>query len=229
MTRVLVLVVLGLVGVPGLARAQVDPFHPTLGGVTVSCESYTGQPVAFVANTALRDVGQAHPEEPGVSPTIEFNPTLLERLPPKVQLFWFGHVCAHEVLADNDSEENADRWALQWMMERGQLTALDRVRLGRSFGGFPPMPWSHRPEGMRLRVFAPSNEPPRLLREQYQGVKRWRFCRYIPGVSAPSSDGHVSRESCEENRLKLLDKNVGYVATDCLLTASEHCPAAEPF
>lgn len=237
MTRSLFVVVAVLAGLPGAAWAQgSEIYNPVVGGMPVSCVSYTGQPVAFLPDLKLQDVGKAYAEEPGTPPHIEYNPVLLSRLPPLVQLFWYGHVCAHEVLADADSEQNADRWALQMLKQQRLLTREEVFELRAYFSGTQEAPWSHQPESTRLWLFDACYEqkpkagwferPWGTLRfDQYQGVKRWRFCSSIPGVSTPTSSGHVSRLSCEEERMKLLMRGTGYVVTECLLTSVEHCPA----
>ena len=233
--RGFVLMLVGVVCLPWVARAQtVDPYRPTVGGMPVSCVSYTGQPVVFQARTTLTDVGLARPEAPGVAPRIEYNPLLLARLSPLAQLFWYGHVCAHLVLADADSEENADRWALQLLKQQGLVDPWGIAELSAAFAGIQGPAWSHRPSGARLGLLdACYAQPPGegwfdqqvYLREAYQGVKRWRFCSHIQGVSTPTSSGFVSRLSCEEARATLVNRNATWRVSECLLTASERCSA----
>jgi hypothetical protein len=142
------------VGAPAAAQVSLgDPFNPMIGGVPVHCVSAgTGQPVAFVANPYLNDVGRA---QPGFPPTIELNPVLLMQLPPKLQLFWYGHECGHHVLGhtigaySQASESEADCWAI----ERGRSQRLFRRR---DVAGFEPYfrnnagsPWGHLPGPLR--------------------------------------------------------------------------------
>jgi hypothetical protein len=70
-------------------------YTPVIAGIQVYCTLATGQGVAFVLNKTLNDVGHAIPGDP---PKIEMNPIRLARFPPKMQLFWYGHECAHHVL-----------------------------------------------------------------------------------------------------------------------------------
>ena len=231
--RSLFLLAVGLVCLPEAVRAQpVDPYQPTIGGVPVSCTSYSGQAVVFQANLHLKDVGRSYPEAPGGAPRIEYNPLLLARMSTPAQLFWYGHVCAHHVLADADSEENADRWALQYLKQQGLVTPEEVAALPSFLGGPESLAWSHRPGSARLaRLDTCYEQPPGEgwfaqqvdLREQYQGVKRWRFCSHIQGVSAPTSTGFVTRRSCEEERWKLLTRSGAWRVSECLLTASERC------
>ncbi|WP_257462722.1 hypothetical protein [Archangium lipolyticum] len=240
--RYVLLVQLVLLGLPGLARAQpASPYTPWIGGVPVSCTSSSGMPVAFVPNTSLADVGLSFPAWPDVPSHVEYNPGFLARLPPGVQLFWFGHVCAHQALAEGLSEELADCGSIQLLKQQGLVSREQVVELQAYLLNAPVVvPWGHRPGPTRAglllacydrapgaRVFNGQSGPVEIPKEQeYQGVKRWRFCSYIPGVSAPTSSGHVTQDSCEKERTKLQRKAAGHVVSACVLTASERCRAA---
>ncbi len=227
-----------LVGLPSLAWAQpASPYTPWIAGVPVSCTSLSGMPVAFVPNTSLADVGLGFPAWPDVPAHVEYNPGLLVRLPPSVQLFWFGHVCAHQALADGLSEESADCGSIQLLKQQGLMSRAQVVELQSYLLNAPVVvPWGHRPgparAGLLLAcydrtpgagVFKGWSGPVESPKKEYPGVKRWRFCSYIPGVSAPTSSGHVSQESCEKERTKLQRKAAGHVVSECVLTASERC------
>ncbi len=141
------------VGLPGLARAQpVTPYNPRIAGVPMSCMSSQGVPVAFVPNSSLADVGLWFPAWPDVPAHIEYNPALLARLPPPVQLFWFGHACAHEVLAKDVNEERADCWSLQLLKRRGLVSRAQVVELQSYLLGAPVVQWGHQPGPERTRL-----------------------------------------------------------------------------
>jgi hypothetical protein len=231
MTRYLFLALTVLGGLPGLARAQpVTPYNPRIAGQPVSCTSSQGEPVAFVPNTSLADVGLWFPAWPGVPAHVEYNPGLLARLPPEVQLFWFGHACAHGVLAADLGEEGADCWSIQFLKRRGLVSRAQVLELQSSLLAAPVVPWGHRPGPPRAKLLLACydrvSSPPieaREADEAYPGMKRWRFCSHIPGVSAPTSSGHVSKGSCERERARLREGNADYVVTGCVLTSSERC------
>ncbi|HEX8824300.1 MAG TPA: hypothetical protein VF794_30545 [Archangium sp.] len=142
-----------LVGLPGLARAQVDsPYNPRIAGVPVRCVSSTGLPVAFVPNTLLADVGLGFPAWPDVPAHVEYNPGMLARLSPAVQLFWFGHTCAHEVLAAPSREEDADCWALQFLERQGLVSRAQVGEIQSYLGARPVVKWDHQPGAERARL-----------------------------------------------------------------------------
>lgn len=136
-----------LVGLPGLARAQpVTPYHPRIAGVSMTCMSSQGVRVAFVPNTSLADVGLWFPGWPGVPAHVEYNPGLLARLPREVQLFWFGHACAHAVPVDMAGEEGADCGSIQLLKKQGLVSRAQVGELQSYFRNAPVGgPWGHRP------------------------------------------------------------------------------------
>ncbi|MFL5354978.1 hypothetical protein [Archangium sp.] len=250
MMRSLLLALLVLVGLPGLASAQtVTPYTPRIAGQPMTCMSPEGVPVAFVPNTSLADVGLWFPAWPNVPAHVEYNPRLLVQLPPEAQLFWFWHTCAHGV-GNASSEEGADCGAIGSMMRLGLVTGDQVLALQSWFVNEPVrVPWGHRPGLARVRLLpgcysqaggavgvSGSNGQtlltgqtrlPSAPSEEYPGVKRWRFCSHIPGVSAPTSSGHVTQGSCDRERSRLQREDANYVVTDCVLTAVERCTARE--
>jgi hypothetical protein len=154
MMRSVLLALLVLVGLPGLARAQaVTPYHPRIAGVPMTCMSSQGVPVAFVPNTSLADVGLWFSGWPGVPAHVEYNPGLLARLPPGVQLFWFGHACAHAVSVDTASEEDADCGSVQRLKRQGLVSRAQVGELQSYFLNAPAVvPWGHRPGPARARL-----------------------------------------------------------------------------
>jgi hypothetical protein len=239
-----------LVGLPGLARAQpVTPYTPRIAGVPMSCMSSQGVPVAFVPNTSLADVGLWFPSWPDVPAHVEYNPVLLDQLPPEVQLFWFWHTCAHGVHGNVSSEESADCEAIQYLRRQGLVSREEVLELQSWFVNAPVrIPWGHRPGRSRAQllpgcydrasgamVFDSNGQPmfpgqtvlPAPAREEYPGVKRWRFCSHIPGVSVPTSSGHVTQGSCDKARARLQREDANYVVTECVLTSVDRCTARE--
>lgn len=128
-----------------------NPFSPVIAGLPVYCTSYTGQPVAFVPNWNLSDVGRARPGNP---PTIELNPNVLMRLTPKMQLFWYGHECAHHVLGPYNSEMGADCLSIRIMRDQGLLARHEIPELQRQILGSPGSVWGHLPGPQRAQLFA---------------------------------------------------------------------------
>jgi hypothetical protein len=139
------------IGCPGSTGNDFsNPFNPVIAGVPLFCTSpATQQYVAFVPNPTLNDIGRSRF---GFPPTIELNPNGLARLPAKIQLFWYGHECAHHVLGHTvgnynsfTSESEADCWSIrvgiaQGLFTRQQVTAFEpyfRNLTGSSSGHLP--------------------------------------------------------------------------------------------
>jgi hypothetical protein len=113
--------------------------------------SSSGLPVAFVPNTLLADVGLGFPAWPDVPAHVEYNPGMLARLPPPVQLFWFGHTCAHEVLKAPSREQDADCWALEFLKRQGLVSRPQVVEIQAYLEGKPVVRWGHQPGPERAR------------------------------------------------------------------------------
>jgi hypothetical protein len=94
---------------------------PVIGGMPVSCIDASGVPVVVVSNHLLGDVGVAT-HELG-APVIHMNPHVLLQMPGALQLFWYGHECAHHVLGA--SEAAADCWSVRTGRDQGWLTSSD--------------------------------------------------------------------------------------------------------
>lgn len=140
-------------GAPAAAQVNLgNPFNPVIAGVPVHCRAATGQAVAFVANPFLNDVGRA---QPGLPPTIELNPVLLMQLPPKLQLFWYGHECGHHVLGhtignySQASESEADCWAIETGRSQNLFRRRDVAGFEPFFRNNPGSPWGHLPGPLR--------------------------------------------------------------------------------
>lgn len=131
-------------------RAQ-PTYQPVIGGVPLSCVSHTGQQVLAVPNWNLPDVGRAMP---GMPPTIELNPNVLAQLTPKMQMFWYGHECAHHVLGGMNSEVNADCWSIKTMRNQGFLSPQELPQLQAQIVNTPGSMWGHLPGPHRAQLFA---------------------------------------------------------------------------
>lgn len=128
-----------------------DSYHPIIAGNQLYCTSNQGQPVAFVPNTMLNDVGRAIP---GYPPRIEFNPYVLAQFTPKMQLFWYGHECAHHLLGNANNEINADCWSIKTMRNQGLLQANEIPQLMAQIANTPGSIWGHLPGNQRAQLFA---------------------------------------------------------------------------
>ncbi len=133
------------------AHSEFLNFNPIIAGVPVFCNSYEGQPVALVADYSLPDVGRAAPGNP---PIIVLNPNELSRMTPRMQLFWYGHECAHHVLGPANSEINADCWSIQTMRDQGLISINEIPELMAQIEQTPGSMWGHLPGPQRAQLFA---------------------------------------------------------------------------
>jgi len=134
---------------PPLSPAQSQNLSATAGattviaGVSLSCIDFRGKDVRTVKVDELGDVGRAWVVD--TNPFIVMGTHLLQLLPPKLQLFFYAHECAHHVLAHwyNPSlgnEKEADCWAIRY----GRDTNLFRRQEVVDFA-----PWLERSNGSR--------------------------------------------------------------------------------
>jgi hypothetical protein len=134
-----------------------NPYSPVIASQPVFCTSApNGQPVRFVVNAFLNDVGRAYWVN---EPIIELNPAVLQRLPPKLQLFWYGHECGHHVLGhllpgagSPQNESQADCWAIQVGKSQGLFTRPEVVAFAPYFANNPGSPWGHLPGTQRAAL-----------------------------------------------------------------------------
>lgn len=132
-------------------------FNPVIAGIPLYCVSHYGQRVAFVPNWQLPDVGRA---SPGMPPRIELNPNVLAKLSPKMQLFWYGHECAHHVLGPANNEINADCWSIKTMRNQGLLAPQEVYQLQVQILNTPGSMWGHLPGPQRAQLFAHCYQTP---------------------------------------------------------------------
>jgi hypothetical protein len=114
----------------GAAGAKADGLEtsPIIGGLPMQCYDFRGMVVRTVRLTQLGDVGRAWIITR--MPVIALDPDRLATLPPKMQIFFYAHECAHHVLGHNfhptpASESEADCWSIKYGREKGILTRAD--------------------------------------------------------------------------------------------------------
>jgi hypothetical protein len=146
------------------ANAQLPPqgFQSTslsVGGKTVTCTS-GGQPVVWVANYQLQDVGHTGP---GSFALIQYNPTVLLMLSDHVQLFWLGHECGHASQRTGD-EMAADCWSASTGVRQGWFDPSDFAELEQdmqdNFGDSTHPPGHIRTDHIRQCMSQAGNNQP---------------------------------------------------------------------
>ncbi len=113
---------------PGHAEGLV--VRPVIAGTSMSCSDFRGTAVRTLRMTELGDVAGARIM--GRIPVILIDPNRLAKLPGELQLFFYGHECAHHVLghsyaATTSSENEADCWSIKYGRDRGLFTRDDVV------------------------------------------------------------------------------------------------------
>lgn len=126
----------------------------TIGGVSVGCRDFRGKVVRTIKVEELDDVGRAWVIN--TDPFIIMDTHRLHQLPPKLQLFFYAHECAHHVLGhwyspSVENEKEADCWAIRY----GRDTELFRRQ---EIADFAPWlaaskgsPFGHLPGPLRAR------------------------------------------------------------------------------
>lgn len=99
-----------------------------IAGMVVDCRDFRGVAVRTVRVAELGDVGRAWVVNR--VPLIVLDDKILDRLPDKLQLFFYGHECAHHVLGHTvlygpDRENEADCWAIKDGRDRGTFSRSD--------------------------------------------------------------------------------------------------------
>lgn len=93
-------------------------YSANIAGQTMSCRSWSGQPVKIVRNLSLQNLGQAY-STPDGKPVMELNVAAFSAFSPKVQQWWFSHECAHHQLPPQlNSEKRADCMAIKQVTRR---------------------------------------------------------------------------------------------------------------
>lgn len=140
----------------GSAATKQSPFAglDRIAGVELACKDFRGQPVKTIEMANLGDVGRAWL----ISrvPLIALDPTIMRTLPAKLQLFFFGHECAHHVLAHSyvlstTMESDADCWSIRNGRDRGLFSRDDVVNFAPWLMKSTGSPWGHLPGPERSR------------------------------------------------------------------------------
>jgi hypothetical protein len=141
---------------PGSADGKEAAFASLteIAGVDLACTDFRGQSVKTIQMANLGDVGRAWL----ISrvPLIALDPTIMRTLPSKLQLFFFGHECAHHVLAHSyvlstTMESDADCWSIKNGRERGLFSRDDVVNFAPWLMKSTGSPWGHLPGPERSR------------------------------------------------------------------------------
>jgi hypothetical protein len=127
---ILAALVVGAALACGTLAASAEPMKDRevikeIAGRAVSCRDAYGQNVHAVLVANLGDVGRARNLHK--TPVIMLDPGHLNPLPAKLQLFFFGHECAHHVLGHvyvmrQTAESEADCWSAKDGRDRGLFT-----------------------------------------------------------------------------------------------------------
>lgn len=123
------LVALALALAPQPARAQNVSYSIYVGGVSLYCRSYFGEPVAIMVDHAADgSIGVASRSFNG-QPYMVLGPGYLNRVPALAAQFWFLHECAHHALPPNmNNEPNADCFAVRNLRDLGLVWDLYQLQ-----------------------------------------------------------------------------------------------------
>jgi hypothetical protein len=131
-------------------RAQADGLEavPVIGGTPMRCWDFRGGVVRMASMTDLGDVGRALIIMR--MPIIALDPDRLRALPPKMQIFFYAHECAHHVLGHNyhptaTSEIEADCWSIQYGRQNGLFTRADVEGFAPYLANSRGSPFGHLP------------------------------------------------------------------------------------
>jgi hypothetical protein len=113
-------------GSPVAAVASQTTFP--LAELPFECRDFRGQKVVVQLAAGLGDVARARILFRIAY--IQLDPDRMARLPPKMQIFFYGHECAHHVLGHNvypvpTVEVDADCWSVAFGRDRGYFTRED--------------------------------------------------------------------------------------------------------
>ncbi len=113
---------------PRAAFAAGLEVQPVIGGNPMRCYDYRGAVVRTLQMTELGDVGRA--SIIARMPIISLDPERMAALPPKMQIFFYMHECAHHVLGHVikptlQSERDADCWSINYGRWAGLFSRAD--------------------------------------------------------------------------------------------------------
>ena len=138
-----------------LFAAQTAKAQHMIAGYPVFCNDFRGLPVQLIVDPTLNDVGMATLDAFG-RPIMLLNPRVLQGLPPSLQLFWYGHECAHHALGHVvrrhlSNEAEADCWAVRTGRAQGWFPPQAFDGMIRMLGSNPGTPMGHLPGPERIR------------------------------------------------------------------------------
>jgi hypothetical protein len=157
-----------LVGVIGSqAKAAGLEVQPLIAGNPMRCHDFRGAVVRTLQTTELGDVGRA--SIVARVPIIQLDSDRLSKLPPKLQIFFFMHECAHHVLGHIiqptlQSERDADCWSANYGRWAGLFSREDVVGFAPFFAKSNGSKFGHLP-GLERQAYIlncfdkPESEP----------------------------------------------------------------------
>lgn len=136
------------------ASAEGLQLKPTVGGEVLACADFRGKSVRTNLTTELGDVARAN--YINGMPIIFLDEGRLATLPPKLQIFFYEHECAHMVLGHyfyrtTEVENEADCWSIQAMRATGNLTRQEVEEFAPYFANSKGSPFGHLPGPERAR------------------------------------------------------------------------------
>ncbi len=146
-------VLLTLTLVPEPAEATVS-VRSRIAGMPVECTDFRGRNVLTMRVANLGDVARAWVVNR--IPFIIMDHRRLAALPPKLQLFFYGHECAHHKMghwmnATMTSESEADCWSIQEGRDSGLFTRDEVVSFAPWFANSKGSDYGHMPGPIRAK------------------------------------------------------------------------------
>ncbi|MFA5949911.1 MAG: hypothetical protein WC807_06470 [Hyphomicrobium sp.] len=168
--RSLIVMVLASCLLASKASAEGLETEPIIGGVPMRCWDFRGVIVRTTRMTDLGDVGRAWFIQR--MPIIALDPDRLATLPPKLQIFFYGHECAHHVLGHYfnrtmASETEADCWSIKFGRERGFFTRPDIVSFAPFLATSRGSPFGHLPGPERANFLVSCFDNPERNEQQH--------------------------------------------------------------
>ena len=141
--------------------------QPVIAGSPMRCHDFRGAIVRTLMTTELGDVGRA--SIIGRMPVIQLDTDRMAKLPPKLQIFFFMHECAHHVLGHVirptlQSERDADCWSANYGRWAALFTRADVEGFGPYFARSNGSRFGHLP-GLERQAYilscfdTPTSEP----------------------------------------------------------------------
>jgi len=125
-----------------------------IAGMVVTCTDYRGRTVHTMRINDLGDVARAWVVNH--VPFIIMDRARLAKLPPKLQLFFYGHECAHHKMGHwmnttMDSEKEADCWSIREGRDKGLFTRDEVAAFAPWFANSKGSKYGHLPGPERVK------------------------------------------------------------------------------